>query len=146
MDTKAIVMWMSRRPPGACKNSFHTPQFSLGLLVLALILLELHVQIANDNRIRIFGGHQLVVAAAQTRQLAKRPSMSLRSWSMTSRSAPLESLDAPRSFSSLSQRSLNTHNSSASSLARRLSRSLSLHKSLSSFWGAHIVMPCSSAL
>ena len=45
---------------------FHTPQISLGLLVLVLILLELHIQIVNDNQIRIFHSHQLVVLVGQT--------------------------------------------------------------------------------
>jgi len=56
---------------------FHTPQISLVLLVLVLILLELHIQIANDNQIRWWDRPDNSV---------KRPSMSLWSWLMISRS------------------------------------------------------------
>jgi hypothetical protein len=55
LNKSSINYYESRTLPFILLNS---------VLVLVLILLELPIQIANDDQIRVFGSHQLVVAAA----------------------------------------------------------------------------------
>jgi hypothetical protein len=56
---KSINIWNW----GVGGRTLYTPQLSLRLLILAFILLKLTIQLPNDDVIRVFSGHQLVVPA-----------------------------------------------------------------------------------
>ena len=51
------------------KRTFEAPELGLGLLVLALVVLELDVHVADDDEVRVFRGHQLVVAPREVGDL-----------------------------------------------------------------------------
>lgn len=47
------------------KNTFDRAKFCLGLLILAFVFLELRVKVADDDEVRVFGRHKLVVTSRE---------------------------------------------------------------------------------
>ena len=47
------------------QNTFDRAQLGLGLLIFAFVFLELYIEVADDDEVRVFGRHKLVVTSRE---------------------------------------------------------------------------------